>query len=1788
MTAAPPDRRAIITEALRKIDDLTARLAIAEEGDTEPIAVVGVGCRLPGGVDSAAEYWRFLESGGDGVVRVPADRWDADAFYAPDHTTPGTIASRDGGFLTSWHPSEFDAEFFNISPREAAAMDPQQRLLLEVAWEALEHAGITAPSIRGSQTAVFVGVTTSDYLVSYAAKVPLQGFDPYVPFGTAGNFLAGRLSYFLGVHGPALAVDTACSSSLVTVHLACQSLRRRESDHALAAGVNLMLNPANSIATSRWGMLAPDGRCKTFDANADGYVRSEGCGVVVLKRLSDAVRDGDSVLAVVRGSAVNQDGPSSGQTVPNGPAQQAVLRAALAASRLEPADIDYIEAHGTGTALGDPIELGALAEVFGDRGGGAPLVLGSVKTNVGHLESAAGIAGFIKTVLCVQRGYIPAHLHFERLTPHAVAGASRFEVAAQGRAWPSVSRARRAGVSSFGVSGTNAHVVIEQAPVAESVARQPEPVVSTLVVSGKTPQRVAATAAMLAQWLGGAGVEVPLAEVAHTLAHHRTRYRHFAAVSARDRAAAVTGLQALAVGESAPGVVQTRVTPALSGRVFVYSGQGSQWSGMGQRLLAEEPAFAAAIEELEPVFVEQVGYSLRQILAESRPVTGDAQVQPVLMGLQLALTALWGSYGVKPDAVIGHSMGEVTAAVVAGALTPAQGLRVIAVRSQLMSRLAGLGAVALLELDAEASAELIAGYGGVELAGYVSPRQTVVAGPPEQVDAVIAAVAARERFARRVNMEVASHTALMDPILPELRTALGDLTPKAPTIPFFSTIAETTAPTLDADYWVDNLRQPVRFTQAVAMAGRDHGTFIEISPHPLLAHAITDTLAPTSSAEHVVVAPTLKRGEDETVFLHTQIAGLGVQAPTTGRRPFVDVPPSSWLHSKHWVDEDAFDQQRPDEHPLLGAHVEMPSGRDHVWQAEIEAKRLSWLTDQPGHGGAVLPAAVFVEMTLAAGCQALGRAADAVVVNELTIEQPLALDRRMRVTTQLHHGDGAITVEFHANPGGGKWRRYAVARVEVADPEVPPGQDVESSAAIVVPDTVSDHPKYRVHPAIIDAALRTLVAGAPADAHDPAETAYAPVSLQTIQIYGQVGRRARCRAEWVEQQQGGRLGHITLTDDTGVVTARLTGIELRPIDPGTMPIPLQQKMFHTDWVATAAPRPDSAPAAGSWLLLADDDAETTRLVADFTSRLRSPARQVISEKLSDESAVAGAVANAADAEPEPVAIVVFVGTHRFDDSDPDGTLSRVHQLITAISAAAGAAVDSWRTSPRLWLVSRRGLAVLGGEPGDPSIGALKGLIRTWRFPGEMARVLAGEPDVGATLVDLDDTGDPESPAAVLIRELVAPAHDDLVAWRDGRRYVERLARTQADTGGTGAVVRPDGSYIVTGGLGGLGLVVARWLIERGATRLILNGRTEPAADQQQALAELRRSADIVFVRGDIATGRMAEELVAAAEETGMPLRGVVHAAGVIDGGLVGALNRETLQRVWAAKAAGALRLHAATADRQLDWWVGFSSMAALLGLPGQVAYATANAWLDAVVAWRSASGLPAMAINWGQWADVGIGRSLSLSVMDPISPDEGVEALQSLVGGALTRVGVGRLRFDRALATTEEFRQLGYFTNLVTEFDTSAAADRQTADEADRSDALVADWSTIPAEDRRGELESRLRTILARELRMSPSAVDVDQPFPELGLDSMTAMTVVRDTQRLAGVDLSANMLFNHPTIASLAAYLADLLAHLYAPPEDGHANSAVELALEPEISVLDELFDQVESASAGSESGAF
>ena len=1745
------------------------RGALAEQFDkasriagAEPIAVIGIGCRLPGGITGPEEYWKFLDDGTDGVTVVPADRWDAEAFYDPDPMAPGRMPTKWGAFICD--VAGFDADFFGVSPREAVAMDPQQRVALEVAWEALENAGLAPDRLSETRAAVMLGVYYNEYQ-SLAAGNP-NTIDAYSATGNAHSVTVGRIAYLLGLRGPAVAVDTACSSSLVSVHLACQSLRMRESDLALAGGVSLTLRPETQLALGKWGMLSPRGKCNAFDAQADGFVRGEGAGIVVLKRLTDAVRDGDRVLAVVRGSAVNQDGRSNGLTAPNAPAQRDVITRALRSADVTAASVNFVETHGTGTPLGDPIEFDALAAVYGR--GDVPCALGAVKTNFGHLEAAAGITGLIKAVLALRHSRIPPNLNFSEWNPAIDPSATRFFIPTGSVPWPAAEGPRRAAVSSFGMGGTNAHVVLEQGPQPGPPAAV-GPVVTTLVVSGKTPQRVAKAAGMLADWLQGPGGGVPIGDVAATL-NHRSRYGVVATVSARDRDEAVAGLRALAAGQPGPGVVACHEASPGPGTVFVYSGQGAQWPGMGRQLLADEPAFAAAVDALEPVFVDKVGFSLRHVLELGEPLTGIARIQPVLVGIQLALTELWRSYGVEPDAVIGHSMGEVTAAVVAGALTPAEGLDVIATRSRLMSRLSGQGAMALLELDAGAAERLIAAHPEVSVAVYASPSQSVIAGPPEVVDELIAKVDARGLLARRVEVDVASHHATIDPILPELRTALDYLTPAGPRIPVINTAEYPGNATMfGAQYWVANLRNPVRFSRAIAEAAADHSTFIEISPHPLLTHAINETLGQRNAR----VSATVYRDQPETLTFHTQLALVRppVDSAPAGRRDLlVDLPPTPWLHTRYWMQTPATGGEFTGSHPLLGLHVELPAGGAHVWQSDVGTELNPWLDDHKVHGQPVMPGAGFAEIVLAAGCAALGRPVGELEVTRLEVEQILPLDARTRLTTQLvPDGDGAARVEIHSRSEAGHWKRHAVARISVIDRAVPEpvaapagggttlapndfytglrrtgayhGQafaaltrivrigDTATQTEIVLPEEATPYRGAVLHPVMLDAALQSLAAAMPAEIlSNSSEVTYLPVAMESIRVFGDVGRRARCRAELVSvaDGDGDAVGQITLTDESGTPTAQVTGVYLRRIRRQTVPLPLSQKLFRAVW--EEAPAPSADEAKGSWLVLTDGpDSAAAEFAVGFLSRQR----RVITADLNDETDVQNAFAEVAGDPALPPAGVVFMAADRADRGNLEEALTHARELVWSVAAAVRSITGGWHGKPpRLWLVTRGGLVVRDGadsaESGDPVAGTLRGVVR----------VLAYEhPALQTTLVDLDPD---DAAAAALTVELAAPSTDDVVAWRAGRRFVERLARAAEPERRTDTVVRADGSYLVTGGLGGIGLTVARWLVDSGAGRVVLNGRSAPSQSAQEVLTELGARAEIVVELGDLAEPGVAQRLVAAAEDGGRLLRGVIHSAAVLDDELVGGLTKDSLEAIWAPKATGALRLHQALdengagreAARKLDWWVGFSSMASLLGSPGQLSYACANAWLDALVQWRRAAGLPATAINWGQWADVGLARTISFSVLDPMSPAEGIEALEAVLAGDVTKIGIARLRLDRAAEAFPEIGQLSYFSNLAAELDLTDADDDWAGPDGLRE---------LDAADVDRVVTARLRKRISAVMGFSgDGAIETDQPLTGLGMDSLMAVRMRNTVRADFGVEPPVALILQGATLADLAVDL--------------------------------------------------
>ncbi|MER5807302.1 SDR family NAD(P)-dependent oxidoreductase, partial [Streptomyces sp. NPDC002033] len=886
--------------------------AAAAAPEDDPVVIVGMACRLPGGVSTPEQLWDMLAEGRDAVGELPDDRgWDLERLYDPDPDGVGTTYAKGGGFLTG--AGEFDARFFGISPREALAMDPQQRLLLETSWEAVERAGIDPGTLRGSRTGVFVGTASSSY--GSGMRLP-EGVEGHLLTGSATSVVSGRVSYTFGLEGPAVTVDTACSSALVALHLAVQAIRNGECTAALAGGVTVMAQPGIFTEFARQRGLAPDGRCKAFAAGADGTGWAEGAGMLLVERLSDARRNGHPVLAVVRGSAVNQDGASNGLTAPNGPSQQRVIRAALAGAGLDATEVDAVEAHGTGTTLGDPIEAQALLATYGQgRPAGRPLLLGSVKSNIGHMQAAAGVGGVIKTVLALQHGVLPKTLHVDEPSPMVDWSAGAVELLTEEREWPQTGRPRRAGVSSFGVSGTNAHVIVEQAPEDEAPEDEPRPSVPdeggrTLpavpwTLSGKSRAALRAQAERLAAHLARRPGARP-ADIGFSLTTGRATFEHRAVVLGADPAGA---LAALAEGREAPGVVRGHAAAAGSGNpVLVFPGQGTQWIGMAVELLDSSPVFAARIAECEKALAPYVDWSLTEVLRSDDPLERVDVVQPVLFAVMVALAEVWISYGVRPAAVIGHSQGEIAAACVAGALSLEDAAKVVALRSRAIDAIAGLGGMVSVSLSAADAAERIAASFGDRLAvaAVNGPSSTVVSGDADACAELVTALEAEGVRARRVAVEYASHCVHVEKLEAELAELLGGLDPRASRIPMYSTLTggllDTTG--LDGGYWYRNLRNPVLFEQAVKAALADgHRLFVESSPHPVLAVGLAEMDA--------VAVGTLRRDEGGPARLLTSLAEAWVGGVTvdwtavfagTGAQR-VDLPTYAFQRRRYWLDE---------------------------------------------------------------------------------------------------------------------------------------------------------------------------------------------------------------------------------------------------------------------------------------------------------------------------------------------------------------------------------------------------------------------------------------------------------------------------------------------------------------------------------------------------------------------------------------------------------------------------------------------------------------------------------------------------------------------------------------------------------------------------------------------------------------------------------------------------------------------------------------------------------------------
>ena len=1721
------------------------RVATSER---EPIAVIGMACRFPGGANDVAAFWRLLIEGRSGISEVPSDRWDRDRYFDPVPQTPGKMYASASGFLAGVDVRAFDAGFFGISPAEAQSLDPQQRLLLELTWEALDDAGRPADGLAGSRTGVYVGIATSDYGQQLGRR-PLAEYDSFFATGSAMNIAAGRIAWHLGTHGPAIALDTACSSSLVAAHLAVAALRRGEIDLAIVAGVNLIFDPAIGVVYSAMGALAPDGRCKAFDAGADGMVRGEGGAVVVLARVGDALRAGDGIRAVIRGSAVNHDGRSSGLTTPSGVAQRLVVRDALADAGVEPGAVEWVETHGTGTSLGDPIEANALVDVLG-AGRQGPLVLGAVKANVGHLEAAAGLVGLVKVALAMQHGMIPPQPTFARLNPAIVAGSVELVVPTAPRVWAG----RLAGLSGFGVSGTNAHLVIEAPPVALERASMASGMASMAeggaLILPLSAHRADALATLAAEWRARLQETVEPGEVATLCAAAALRRAHLShrlVVVGADRAGLVR-----AIDDWRSGVAgDWSAGEAVAGRrvAFVFSGHGGDWPGMARGLVERDDVFAEAFAECDAAFLRVGGGSLRAALADDGLWGAKAVLHPLTLAVQVALAARWRAWGVEPVAIVGHSSGEAAAAVVAGALSLDDALRVSWARGRVIDGITTPGVMAVVGLSPELLAPWL--VPGVGVAVHNAPRQTVVSGDPAAVEALGARLAAGNVFFRPVRgADRAGHSFHFDDWLPGLVERLGGIEARVAAVPLYSTVTSARAGVWDAAYWAQNLRQPVRFAETVAKMQADGiDAFVEVGPHPLLLRSIEE-IAPGA-----VGIASLVREEDEALALRRGLGALVAAGGAVdwrrvypGGAPARVLPRVVWQRTRHWMPAPV--AAPVGRHVLVERELRVARSGEHVCEVKLTADR----RDVPGpievQGERVVAPAMALAFARAAFGEAIGR----VVLGP-------ALGFEGRVALQVSRVGERF--EWHARVDEGAWQpwgegvigevavhgiddwfaiRARCVLLDAGHSERERARGVRVPAALDRIDRVwrggAGEALARLSAvggewgevAVMSSGLHLLAAMAFAvDAFAvPGEMVW-PRAIEAVRGLSGGAAWVHVALRGAAGGMTGAVGDVTVFDESGRVVGGLGGVQFASCDRGlarrAVAARLRRWVYGIEWVPVAEAAGDGI-APGVWVVLGGGMAVGAAVGAELVARGH---RVVMGDDL-------GSAIRAARREG-PLRGVVDL---RMIAAGP--VEASAWAMIETTRALAAEHVERWV------IVTRGGQAVRAGEGPDPA-GAI---------PWGLGRGVALEhPDLRVVLVDLDPAG---SDLAGLVHEIVRPDAEDQVAWR-GERLGARLTPIEVPFPAAPLAFAGDATWLVTGGLGGVGLQLAGWLVDRGARHLVLTGRRGLTEAAREAVAAWEAAGVSVATPAVDVADEAAMRALVEAVPVDRPLRGVFHAAGVTAFGPLVAATGADVQAMLRGKVGGALVLDRVTAGLALEHFVCFSSASATWGAAGLALYGAANHALDLLAHRRRAAGRVALTVDWGGWAGGGMTSGAVAAAaagmgLGSSAPGELLEALDACMQSGLARVTVAVVDWPMFKALLEARGERPLLRRI--EVQAPVAGDGPLA-RALGERAVGERW---------GALCDAVAGRVAEALGLSDAgALDRGRGFFQQGMDSMMSVRLRRALEVDVGQGLPATVAIEHPTVEALAGWLGravlgiepDAIVHVMPDAMDAMPDASVD-----------------------------
>jgi acyl transferase domain-containing protein len=1771
----------------------SGRTARDTDAADDPVVIVGMACRYPGGAQSPQQLWQLMVDEVDAISELPTDRgWDLDGLHGGPGR-PGASVTRHGGFVHD--ADEFDPAFFGISPREAAAMDPQQRLVLETSWESLERAGIDPAGLAGSATGVFVGAMAADY--GPRLHQPTGAADGHLLTGTAASVTSGRVAYTFGLQGPALTVDTACSSSLVAIRLACEALLRGECSLALAGGVTVMANPGILVEFTRQNGLAADGRAKAFSAAADGTAFAEGAGMLALERLSTARRAGHTVLAVIRGGAVNQDGASNGLTAPNGLAQQQVIRQALDDAQLRPEDVDAIEAHGTGTALGDPIEASALLATYGRRTDDSRQVwLGSVKSNIGHTQAAAGVAGVIKMVMAMRHGLLPRTLHADKPTTKVDWSEGTLSLLTQAQPWVAEDRPLRAAVSSFGMSGTNAHLILESAPAVSAAAEAQDAESLVWVFSAKSRASLRAGATRLRAFATDAS-DADLAAAGPVLAR-RPAFAHRAVVVAANRAELCEALAAVAEGEEHPAAaIGAASSPAHP--VFVFPGQGSQWARMGVALLESDEAFAAQLRACDAALLPHTGWSVISVLRqeEGAPALESSEVvQPALFAIMVSLAELWRSVGVEPASVIGHSQGEIAAACVAGALSLEEGAQVVVTRSRLLKGIYGTGGLIAAALPCDEAVKRIEPWAGrLWVAVHNGPASVVIGGEPGALDEFEAAWGAEVQL-RRAAVDYAAHTPHVEVVREDLLAALADLRPTTGAAAIFSSCNGQflSGTELTADYWYRNLAEPVRFDTAVrAFADRINPLFISCSPHPILDGDVRDILQDAGIEGSAVGS--LRRGQGgRRQFLlnaaRAYVAGApvdwtraaGYAEPAQLDAHTADLPTYAFEQHRFWLDGG---HSGPEAgglgHPLLDNAVPTAQDGGHLLTGRISRARTPWLTDHAVYGTALLPGTAFVELAVQAAT-----AVGADRVDELTIGAALALPETGAIELQVAVAgpgeDGRRALTMHSRPSDdpqAPWTRHATGLLaaseagdlpnagQASEVWLPAGAeaiDLSSAydvladsgyeygpafqglvaawrtedaryAEVRLPETVADDADaFAVHPALLDAALHVLVLDA--ISQNPDGGLLLPFSFNGVQITATGADSLRVRLTGSDED-----GYaVELSDATGAPVGRIDALALRRAPAEAFSRPSTNAALHdVEWVEAGL---SSATVSDRrWAVLGVGES-AEQVAADLVALGFDAARYDTADELVGASAKA---------------TVVLVPCGGLVDGGSD-----VPAVVRQTALGAHGLIQQWLSEEML----ADTLLVFLADPGDLAAGPVWGLIRSAQteHPGRfvLADVELGGRETWPLLAAALDAGEPQC------------------AVRGGRVLLPRIARRDARPS-----VRTDlsdGTVLITGGTSGLGALTALHLAEHhGARDLLLvsrRGADTPGADNlSERLTEL--GAQVRIEACDTAD-RNALATLLTSIPADRPLVAVVHAAGALDDAGVEQLRAKQFETVLLPKVDAAWHLHELTADLPLRAFVLYSSVAGVLGTAGQGNYATANAFLDALATYRHTLGLPAVSIAWGLWSaatgmtgaltDTDLAR-LARTGTAPLPSETGLGLLDvALDSGdddatavaSLWDLAALRARLADGAAIPAVLRSLVRAPRRANRTAASTSADSKTAGFAERIAGLDHEAA------RAAVLELVRNRVAAALAYPDPSAVDPDRPFAELGFDSLTSVELRNRLSADTGLRLPAALVFNRPTVTGVAEHLLRELA----PAEPAPAEALGQ--------ALDRIGEQLEAAT--------